>query len=172
MALKRWPSVRHDPLVPTPSELRAASHEAVLTGLPAGKSLSEIETGVGKSNVRGVYCPDVAMFELVIAALDVMGLSPASPLSTEGWRERFLPELTFRNRHSDVNRLVYVFQTAAAIRSGVRPAVLDDTYGWFDAPIWPYATRAAVMSLRAAADGRDLATACAQAAELIQSLEG
>lgn len=163
--------MRHARFVPTPDELRRAAHHAVLHGLPAGATLAEIEAGVGSSNVRGVYCPDVAMFELVVAALDVAGVSPDSPMSTEGWRERFLPELRFRNRHAEVNRHVYAFQTAVTYRSGMRPQVLDDTYGWFDVPIWPYAARAAVMTLRAVAEGGDLAAMCARVSEVVRQLE-
>ena len=163
--------VRHDRGVSTPGELRRAAHAAVLDGLPLGRRLSEIEAEVGRCHVRRVYSPDVALFELVIAALDVAGVSTDSPRSTEGWRERFLPELTFPNRHSEVNRLVYAFQTAVSYRSGLRPPVLDDSYGWFNAQIWPYATRAAVMTLRAVADGGDLAVTCDRVRDVVPQLE-
>lgn len=163
--------VRHDRPVPTPNELRLVAHDAVLRGLPAGVSLAGIEAEVGKSKVRGVYSPDVAMYELVFAALDVAGVGQSTPISTENWRERFLPQLRFRNRHAEVNRLVYAFQTAVTYRSGLRPSVLDDTYGWFDVPIWPYATRAAVMTLRALSEGGDVAAMCAQVSEVVPQLE-
>jgi hypothetical protein len=119
-----------------------------------------------------VYSPDIAMFELVIAALDVAGISPDTPLSTAGWREQFLLELTWPNQHREVERLVYALQTAAAFRTGLRPDVLDDTYTWNSTPVWPYATRAAVMTIRAIANGRDMSETCEQVQGAVRNLDG
>jgi hypothetical protein len=110
------------------------------------------------------------MLELVIGALDYAGASPERPLDTSDWRERFLPEITFRNRHTDVERVVYALQTAAAFRTGLRPDILNDTYGWGDVALLPYATRAAVMSIRAVSEGHELCDVCGQIATRLPQL--
>ena len=142
-------------------KLRKHAQAAVLDGLPAGRTLAAIELDVAGCRVRGKYEPDLAMLELIIAALDDAGVSRDRPLDISDWRRSFLPEINFHNRHTDVQRLVYALQTAAAFRTGLRPDILNDTYGWGGAALLPYATRAAVMTIRATcADGdlRDLCT--------------
>ncbi len=52
-------------------------------------------------------------------------------------------------------RLTYALYAAAAFRTGLRPDIVTDTYGWSGASL-PYATRAAVMTIRAVADGQQL----------------
>lgn len=141
-------------------QLRHAAHSAVLDGLRAGRSLAEIERDVARCRARRVYEPDLAMLELIIAALDDAEVSRDRPVDISGWRERFLPEINFRNKHTEVQRLVYALQTAAAFRTGLRPDILDDTYGWGGAVLLPYATRAAVMTVRAVSADRDLQATC------------
>lgn len=151
-------------------ELREKAHSAVLTGLSAGRSLAQIEADVARCHERRVYMPDVAMLELVVAALDVAGASRDRPCSTADWRERYLPELTFRNRPREVERLVYALQTAAAFRTGLRPDILEDTYSWGTVHVLPYATRAAVMTIRAVVADGDLAAVCDEIAGAIRPL--
>ena len=100
------------------------------------------------------------MLELVITALDDAEVSRDRPLDMSGWRQRFLPEINFRNRHTEFQRLVYAVQAAAAFRTGLRPDILDDTYGWGGAILLPYAIRAAVMTIRATSADGDLQGAC------------
>ena len=151
-------------------DLRQRAQREVLDGLASGKPVGVIEQAVAACHVRRVYMPDVAMLELVIAALDVGGVDQSHPLDMSDARERFLPEFTFRNRPKEVDRLVYAVQTAAAFRTGLRPDILDDTYSWGSVSLLPYATRAAVMTIRAIAAGRDIAEACAQVAGAIRPL--
>lgn len=151
-------------------ELRQAAQQAVLQGLPAGTTLADIEAAVGRSHVRG-YSPDLAMLELVIAALDVADAGPEQRLSTAGWRERYLPEVTFHNRFTEVDRLVYALHAATAFRAGLRPDILNDIYGWNAVQLWPYATRAAVMTIRAIADGHDLQATCVEVGRAVRALE-
>lgn len=141
-------------------QLRQAAHAAVLDGLRAGRSLAEIERDVARCRAGGVYEPDLAMLELIIAALDEAEVSRERPLDISDWRKRFLPEINFRNKHTEVQRLVYALQAAAAFRTGLRPHILDDTYGWGGAVLLPYATRAAVMTIRAVSADRDLGSVC------------
>ena len=125
-----------------------------------GQTLADIEREVARCRVRGKYEPDLAMLELIITALDDAGVSRDCPLDISDWRQRFLPETNFRNRHTEVQRLVYAVQTAAAFRTGLRPDILDDTYGWGGAALLPHATRAAVMNIRATSADGDLQDAC------------
>lgn len=153
-----------------PEELRRAAHEAVLVGLPARHTLTGIEMLVGQSHVPGVFSPDEAMLELVIAALDHAGVDREHPLSTTGWRERYLPEVRFQHKKVEVDRLLYALHAAASFRSGLQPALLDDTYHWSMTPLWPHATRAAVMTIRAVADGQDLTRTCEGVAMAVRPL--
>ena len=145
-------------------KLRQQAHAAVLDGLPAGRTLAAIEQDVAGCRVRGKYEPDLAMLELIIAALDDAGVSRDRPLDISDWRRSFLPEINFHNRHTDVQRLVYALQTAAAFRTGLRPDILNDTYGWGGAALLPYATRAAVMTIRATCADGDLQASCTRVA--------
>lgn len=152
-------------------QLRLRAQAAVLDGVRDHRPLAEIERAVADCRVRGAYEPDLAMLELVIAALDVAGVSRDSPLDTAGWRERFLPEISFRNKFAEVDRLVYALNTAAAFRTGVRSDVLNDTYGWGGAALLPYATRAAVMTLRALGDETQLSDFHERIAASVRTLE-
>ena len=107
-----------------------------------------------------MYEPDLAMLELIITALDEAQVSHDRPLDLSDWRQRFLPEINFRNKHTEAQRLVYALQAAAAFRTGLRPDILDDTYGWGGAVLLPNATRAAVMTIRAISADGDLQDAC------------
>lgn len=111
------------------------------------------------------------MLELIITALDDAGVSRDRPLDISDWRQRFLPEINFRNKHTDVQRLVYALHTAAAFRTGLRPDILNDTYGWGNAVLLPYAIRAAVMTIRAVAADGDLKAACDRIESTVIRLE-
>ena len=152
-------------------QLRQAAHAAVLDGLRAGRSLAEIEREVARCRARRVYEPDVAMLELIITALDEAEVSRDRPVDISAWRERFLPEISFRNKHTEVQRLVYALQTAAAFRTGLRPDILNDTYGWGGAMLLPYATRAAVMTIRAISADSDLQATCDRIGSSVTRLE-
>ena len=88
------------------------------------------------------------------------GVSRDRPLDISDWRRSFLPEINFHTRHTDVQRLVYAVQTVAAFRTGLRPDILNDTYSWGPVPLLPYATRAAVMTIRATCADGDPQAAC------------
>jgi hypothetical protein len=150
---------------------RTAAHLVVLEGLQSGAALDAIELGVARCRVRGVYEPDLAMLEVIIAALDVAQASRAQPLDSGDWPARYLTEVTYRNRHTDRERLTYALYAAAAFRAGLRPDVLTDTYGWSGASLLPYATRAAVMTIRAVADGQQLEVVTQRIAAAITPLE-
>jgi hypothetical protein len=163
VSLRRTAVARQDQGVDDEAEaLRVRAHRAVLAGLCEGRSLSDIEREVATCRVRGTFTPDVAMLELIAAALDVAQVSPQQPRSTAGWRQKYLPEVDWRRDRRSTERIVYALQTAGALRTGLRPDILDDTYHWSATPLWPYALLAAIMTIRATSDGKDLAQVCTQ----------
>jgi hypothetical protein len=82
-----------------------------------------------------------------------------------------LPEVTYRNRRTERDPLVHGLYAAAAFRTGLRPDVLTDTSGWGGASLLPYATRAAVMSVRAVAHGQPLDVVIDRIAAAVPRLE-
>ena len=66
---------------------------------------------------------------------------------------------------------MYALYAAAAFRTGLCPDILTDTYGWRGASPLPYATRAAVMSIRAVADGQALDAVTERIAAALAPLE-
>ena len=139
--------------------LRSQAQAALLGGVAAGQDLYEIERAVGAFHVKG-YSPDIAMLEVVAAALDIAGVDPGSPVNSRYWRRDFLPEISDRSK--DYGRVQHLFLTAAAMRGGVFPDVLDDTYWWGGKKLWPLATAAAVMTVRALGPTDGLAAFCEQ----------
>jgi hypothetical protein len=137
-------------------QARTAAHTAVLNGVRDGTALHEIERAVACCRVRGVYEPDLAMLELIIAALDIARAGRNHPVDSGDWPARLLPEVTLRSRHTECERLTYALYAAAAFRTGLRSDIVTDTYGWGGASLLSYATRAAVMTIRAVADGQQL----------------
>lgn len=109
---------------------RTAAHIVVLDGLRADTALDAIELSVARCRVRCVYEPDLAMLELIIAALNVARASRTRALNSGDWPARFLPEVTHRNRPTERERLMYALYAAASFRTGLRPDILTDTYGW------------------------------------------
>ena len=94
--------------------------------------------------------------------LSQFSTTSTSPLSARSRKHRssFLPEINFHTRHTDVQRLVCAVQTVAAFRTGLRPGILNDTYSWGAVALLPYATRAAVMTIRATCADGDRQAAC------------
>ncbi len=77
----------------------------------------------------------------------------------------------FRNRHTERERLTYALYAAAGFRTGLRPDILTDTYGWGGALLLPYATRTAVMTIRAVSGGQRLDAVTDQVAAAVTPLE-
>ena len=72
------------------------------------------------------------MLELAVTALDLASVSRSAPLEYEGLRERYLPEVEFRGRVEHRNSQ-YALHTAACIRGGLQPDLLNDA-GWWRTP--------------------------------------
>jgi hypothetical protein len=98
----------------------ATAQAAVLAGLREGQSFAQLTSSVGKTAQRN-FTPDVAMLSLAVAAMDVAEISRTRSLSATRLRERFLPEVNFKNEARLQVRLTYALYAAAAMRSGVEP---------------------------------------------------
>jgi hypothetical protein len=88
-------------------------------------------------------------------ALELACPPGAKPLTYEGLRERYLPEVSFRGRVEHRNSQ-YALYAAACRRGGLQPHLLGDA-GWWQSPLWTYAVFAVVIYARAAAERLDVA---------------
>ncbi len=66
------------------------------------------------------------------------------------FRERYLPEVTFRGRVEHRNSQ-YAVYAAACMRGGLQPDLLSDA-GWWHTGLWQYAVVAVVIYSRAATE--------------------
>jgi hypothetical protein len=81
-----------------PDSLHRQAQEAVLSGLVRGDDVDDLMIAIAPNHVPGRFSPDVAMLELAVTALELACPSGAEPLTYEGLRERYLPEVTIRGR--------------------------------------------------------------------------
>ncbi|MDP3711234.1 MAG: hypothetical protein Q8R60_01950 [Mycobacteriales bacterium] len=143
------------------AELRALAHRTVMDGVAADDELGPITYRGEAAHVRGRYTPDVAMLEVVAAAVAAAGVSAATPVDTGLWVRSHLPEVKRSSRDADrASQMVHIVLAYAA---GVRVDVLEHTYHWHGARLRA-ATAAAVMTLRALSEGRDRAQLCTDVA--------
>jgi len=138
-----------------PDVLHRQAQEAVLSGLVRGDDIHDLMIAMAPNHVPGRFSPDVAMLELAATALELACPSGAEPLTYEGLRERYLPEVTFRGRVEHRNSQ-YALYAVACMRGGLQPDLLHDT-GWWQSPLWSYAVFAVVIYTRAAAGRLDVA---------------
>jgi hypothetical protein len=138
-----------------PEVLHRQAQEALLSGLRRGDDVYDLMGAVAPAHVRGRFTPDVAMLELAVTALELACPPGAEPLTYEGLRERYLPEVTFRGRIEHRNSQ-YALYAAACMRGGLQPDLLSDA-GWWQSPLWTYAVFAVVIYARAAAERLDVA---------------
>src|SRR3954469_17905527 len=138
-----------------PEVLHRQAQDALLSGLRRDGDVYDLMQAVAPAHVRGRFTPDVAMLELAVTALELACPPGAEPLTYEGLRERYLPEVVFRGRVEHRNSQ-YALYAVACMRGGLRPDLLHDT-GWWQSPLWSYAVFAVVIYARAAAERLDVA---------------
>lgn len=73
------------------------------------------------------------------------------PLAKKALVAEHLPEINFRNQRTLQERTSYALNLVAAIRGGLEPDVLEDTYWWDTRDIVDYAIIAATAYVRACA---------------------
>ena len=133
---------------------RRRAHTAVLRGVADGDELGRIVAAVEACRLRGAYCPDVAMLEVVAAALDAGGVRPSAQVSSEDWQRAYVPEL--RRGSPEAGQASQMLHVALAFKAGLVVDVLEHTHHWHGDHLRA-ATAAAVMTVRALAVGRDAA---------------
>jgi hypothetical protein len=95
--------------------------------------------------------PAEVLLELAAEAIAESGASPAEPIQYEGMRDHYLPEYDFHGKLPQ-HKSHYALMTAAMIRAGVYPDLLDEAYGWGIDDMWRYAFYALVLYARVAAE--------------------
>jgi hypothetical protein len=134
---------------PAPGDAVTA-RRVLLDGLASDADIFEVLSGLMPLHPRNDTFPGEVFLNLAADALEWCRASRAEPLSLEGLRERFLPEMTFRGRQNA--KLRYAVLAAAAVRGGTEPDLLDEVAAWQADDFWQYAMYAAVAYIRAAAN--------------------
>jgi hypothetical protein len=98
--------------------------------------------------------PDLAVLQVGLAALNLAGVDRDSPIAEAELVSTHLPEINFRNQRALQERTTYALNAVAAIRGGLEPDVLEDTYWWGTRDIVQYAVIAATAYVRACARRR------------------
>ncbi len=138
---------------PDPEDLDVHAQRALLAGLRRADDLSRLEQAVRRTSTKG-FTPDLAVLQLGVAALDLAGVDRNSPIAKAELVSTHLPEIHFRNQRALQERTTYALNAVAAIRGGLEPDVLEDTYWWRSRDIVQYAVIAATAYVRACAQRR------------------
>jgi hypothetical protein len=133
---------------PTPEDT-ATARQTLLDGLARDVDIFELVSELAPLHPRDNTFPGEVFLRLAADALTWCGASRDGPLPLEGFRERFLPETTFRGRQN--TKLQYAVLAAAALQGGTEPDVLDEVAWWQTDDFWQYALFAAIAYIRAAA---------------------
>jgi hypothetical protein len=134
---------------PTPQDAVTA-RQILLDGMARDTGISELAGELAALHPRDNTFPGEVFLQVAADALEWCGASRADPLALEGMAERFLPECAFRGRQN--KKLQFAVLTAAALRGGAEPDLLDEVAWWQTDDFWQYALYAAVACIRAAAD--------------------
>lgn len=149
---------------PGPQDAEAASR-ILLDGLARDEDLFNLVSELAPLHSRDDTFPGEVFLRLAAGALDWCGVSLADPLPLEGMRERFLPECEFHGRERQ--KLQFAVLSAAALRGGTEPDLLEEVSWWQTDDFWQYALFAAVAYIRATAEqaGVPVSQVCRQLGE-------
>jgi hypothetical protein len=142
---------------PPPDALHVQAQRTLLDGLRRGQSLSQLERAVRQSQTKG-FTPDVAVLEVGVAAMDLAGVDRNAPIAKADLVTVHLSEINFRNQRALQERTTYALNAIAAIRGGLEPDILEDTYWWQTRDIVQHAVIAATAYVRACAQRRQQTT--------------
>jgi hypothetical protein len=115
-----------------------------------GIGIFELVSELAPLHPRNNTFPGEVLLHLAADALDWAGASRMDPVALDGIQERFLPECTFRGREK--RKLQFAIISAAAIKGGAEPDLLDEVAWWETDDFWRYALFAAVAYIRIVAD--------------------
>src|SRR5436190_9010704 len=132
-------------------EDRVEAIRIALGGLSRGDELGDIGRALFALHPKGGLFPGDVLIEVATDALDVAGVSRASPLSYSGIRGKYLPEIEFRGNTS--HQKSHTALRAAAMAHGGVTAELDDEAGWWRADDFSgFAWWALIIYVRVAAE--------------------
>jgi hypothetical protein len=138
---------------PIPEALHLQAQRALLDGLRRGDDLDELERAVRRSKSKP-FTPDVAVLQVAVAAMDLAGVDRSTPIAKAELITLHLQEINFRNQRALQERTTYAVNIIAAMRGGLEPDILEDTYWWHTRDIVEYAVIAATAYVRACAQRR------------------
>jgi len=147
----RWfcPTVGHACPEAADPEDTVTARRILPGGLARDADIFELLSELAPLHPRDNTFPGEVFLHLAGDALNWCRASRADPLPSEGLRERFLPERTFRGQQN--RKLQYAVLAAAALHGGTEPDLLDEVAWWQADDFWQYALFAAVAYIRAAA---------------------
>jgi hypothetical protein len=138
---------------PTPDTLHVQAQHALLDGLRRGDDLHKLEHAV-RRNKSKTFTPDVAVLQVAVAAMDLAGVDRSNPIVKAELTTLHLQEINLRNQRALQERTTYAANIIAAMRGGLEPDILQDTYWWHTTDIVEYAVIAATAYVRACAQRR------------------
>jgi len=145
---------------PTPED-RIEAIRIVLSGVAEGTELSDLAESLTALHPKNDTFPGEVLLGLAADALELSGASREEPVSYEGIRERYLPEIEFRGKVAQ-HRSHYALRAVAMIRAGIAPDLLDEVSWWDTNDLWVWSLYALIVFLRVAAErtGAEVAEVC------------
>jgi hypothetical protein len=122
-----------------------------LTAIAAAADPLETSRRLEPFHPKNYMFPAEVLLELAADALDESGASRDQPLQFDGLRERYLAEVVFHGE-TQHRRCHYALGAAAMIRTGVKPALLDEVMWWQTNDLFVWSLYALVIYARAAAE--------------------
>jgi hypothetical protein len=150
--------------VPSDDDRREAIR-VVLSGLAGGDDLGDIASRVRPLHPQHDTFPAEVFLELAADAIELSGASRSHPLEMEEVATRFLPDRRSESRTHRL-KLDYALTSAAMIRAGIQPDLLEDAAWWRADDLWVWALEALHVYIQAAAErtGVPITEICSQLA--------
>lgn len=114
-----------------------------------GVDIDQLTLAAFEVHIEHHTFPGEDFMRLAIDALDIAGIERANPIAYESLLVDHLPEIEFRGK--EYRKIRFTVMSAAALRGGLEPDLLDEISYWND-DYWRYALYATIALTRAAAD--------------------
>ncbi len=143
------------------AEDRLNAIRTALQGIASHADPLDVTPELASLHPKNNTFPGEVLLALAADALDEAGASREHPVSYEGLRERYLPEIEFRGR-VEHHKSHYALQAAAMIHGGVEPDLLGEVTWWSRDDLWLWSLYALVIYVRVAAErtGRTVGAVC------------
>jgi hypothetical protein len=129
---------------------RAVAISRLLSGLARGDDFYQLAAAIEGLHPSGNTFPGEVFMRLSVTALELAGAGPDTPIPYDGLIENYLAEHTFNGKQN--RKIQFVILGATALRGGIEPDLLSETYWWQTDDFWWYALAASVATIRACAD--------------------